>query len=471
MNISHKLKYLIVLTCILNAGIFSIPFLGDEVQGLLNNSVIRDPGTFWERMFTLKGFFQRPLSVLSFTLNFQISGQATWSYHLFNLVIHLFNLLLVYLIAEKIAKHPLFAAAIFAVHPLSTSCVAQIYGRPYSLGSMWMCLALYLLLRDRDSDVSSTRLYLSQFFLWLMMLLSKQVFVFYPVFMFWIIYTDKKSRGQRLRVSYLAIIGFLLAVAMLIGVFQVHVIENLPNSPVSPRVFMYSQLGNFLWILGSIYYFPVNFSLFHELTWYNSFFSSYWPVVGLLSFSLLLCTALFFRHNILAVILFGFLIAYLPTNSVVPKGEVLMEWRLYPSLVFFSLGIGVVLSNLYECLSPLRSKAVVLLVAVFIGLSAFVTVRQNYIYSSVERTYQQVISKYPGSAVAENGLGYHYLQNQEFAKAEQHLLRANSLKPSYQRPIANLYLLYSRWGRPEQARQYLGKVAKQRSRGSDVSSD
>ena len=140
-----------------------------------------------------------------------------------------------------------------------------------------------------------------------------------------------------------------------------------------------------------------------------------------------------------------------------------MEWRLYPSLLFFALGLS---SLIPQRLSVERSLTVklknpaLIYSSLLILAGVFLTIRQNHIYSNIERTYQQVLSKYPSSAVAENSLGYYYFRIANYQKAEQHFNRSIELQPSYKRPIANLYLLYQRTGETERAtlmRKKLGR--------------
>ena len=47
-----------------------------------------------------------------------------------------------------------------------------------------------------------------------------------------------------------------------------------------------------------------------------------------------------------AWLLGAMLVCLLPTNSVLPKNELIREWRLYPALFFFALLVGDVVSRL-----------------------------------------------------------------------------------------------------------------------------
>jgi hypothetical protein len=76
----------------------------------------------------------RPLTTLSFLLNYAILGNGTQpaGYHVLNVLLHLLNVWLVFALAQRLLRRPwpaFFAAALWAVHPVGTDSVANIAGR------------------------------------------------------------------------------------------------------------------------------------------------------------------------------------------------------------------------------------------------------------------------------------------------------------------------------------------------------
>jgi hypothetical protein len=90
---------ILAVVAIVHYEIYSIPFLYSEVAGIKRNVVVTDPGAFVARMLTPKGLLQRPLSVLSYMLNYAVHGDRVAGYHVVNLAIHGVNALLVYRLA------------------------------------------------------------------------------------------------------------------------------------------------------------------------------------------------------------------------------------------------------------------------------------------------------------------------------------------------------------------------------------
>src|ERR1039458_10348971 len=87
----------------------------------------------------------RPLTFLTFWLNYQTGGQDALGYHALNLLLHLGAVLLAYeclrrLLPERAA---LVAAALFAVHPLQAEAVDYVWGRSIVLAAL-LCFAALL---------------------------------------------------------------------------------------------------------------------------------------------------------------------------------------------------------------------------------------------------------------------------------------------------------------------------------------
>jgi len=86
----------------------------------------------------------RPLSNLSFALNYLFGKLNPFGYHLLNLLLHAFNGLLVYSLARRYTGRDLMslsAALLFIAHPVHTEAVSNIAGRPEMLANAAVLLA------------------------------------------------------------------------------------------------------------------------------------------------------------------------------------------------------------------------------------------------------------------------------------------------------------------------------------------
>ncbi len=72
---------------------FAVPFVFDDLESIVtNNPTIRHPWPLWRALSPPSGGLTvsaRPLVNLSLAMNYEISGLHVWSYHAFNLAIHI----------------------------------------------------------------------------------------------------------------------------------------------------------------------------------------------------------------------------------------------------------------------------------------------------------------------------------------------------------------------------------------------
>jgi protein O-mannosyl-transferase len=147
------------------AGSFHGAFVFDDNPGIVENPTLRAGTTLRDVLFppgeragTVGG---RPLLNLSLALNFAVSGEKVWSYHLFNCLIHGSAALLLFGVVrrtlagrgdEGAATPVAFAASLlWAVHPLQTEAVTYVIQRAESMAAMFYLLTIYALIRGSVS--------------------------------------------------------------------------------------------------------------------------------------------------------------------------------------------------------------------------------------------------------------------------------------------------------------------------------
>jgi len=147
---------LIVLVCLSYGNTLHHSFHFDDIGSILQKPWIRGLDKIPDFIFS---YSQRPLVILSFNINYAISGFKEWSYHVFNITFHLLVVVLIYRLAKLIASHmsegttslvkvptqmPLLAASIFAVHPLNTQAVTYISSRSSILATIFYLITIIL---------------------------------------------------------------------------------------------------------------------------------------------------------------------------------------------------------------------------------------------------------------------------------------------------------------------------------------
>jgi len=149
--------------CLVYSNSFSGPFVLDDSGAIVHNETIR---SLWNSAIltappagtTVSG---RPLLNFSLAVNYALSGERVWSYHLFNLAIHILAGCTLFGIVRRTLERrkgesslfcALAVALIWTVHPLQTQAVTYIVQRAESLMGLFYLLTLYCFIRATESE-------------------------------------------------------------------------------------------------------------------------------------------------------------------------------------------------------------------------------------------------------------------------------------------------------------------------------
>uniref|UniRef100_A0A8C9VF38 Protein O-mannosyl-transferase TMTC3 n=1 Tax=Scleropages formosus TaxID=113540 RepID=A0A8C9VF38_SCLFO len=154
----------VVLGCYWNS--LSCGFVFDDVSAILDNKDLR-PSTplvnlflndFWGTPMSEERSHKsyRPLTVLTFRLNYLISELGAMSYHLLNMLLHAVVCVLFLRVSRIILDNTssLVAALLFAVHPIHTEAVTGVVGRAELLSSIFLLAAFLSYTKSKGSDHS-----------------------------------------------------------------------------------------------------------------------------------------------------------------------------------------------------------------------------------------------------------------------------------------------------------------------------
>jgi len=179
---------------------FRAGFIWDDDVHVTGNAQMRDFQGFF-RIWTTPEAVYYPLTSTFFWIETHLWGNKPFGYHLFNLIVHIANSFLVYLILQSFFEFfiAFFAALLFAVHPIQVESVAWITELK-NLLSAFFCLmsALFYLLYSGTMTRGRGKRYLAALFFFILAVLSKSQVVMLPVvflFFHWF-KKDKPLPGQ-----------------------------------------------------------------------------------------------------------------------------------------------------------------------------------------------------------------------------------------------------------------------------------
>jgi tetratricopeptide (TPR) repeat protein len=146
--------WLVLAVCLSYANVLAGDFQFDDYNVIVNEAQVLS----WANWFASLGNGIRPLLKFTYTLNWTL-GAGEVGFHLVNLLIHLLNSYLVYRVArlfvqqqwrsDELQLAPLFAALLFAVHPVNTEAVSYISGRSASLMTLFYLGGLLVYISGR----------------------------------------------------------------------------------------------------------------------------------------------------------------------------------------------------------------------------------------------------------------------------------------------------------------------------------
>jgi len=159
---------ILLLGYLVYSNTFSVPFTWDDDRFIVANPHVRDtsyPIESLKKEYELYMHHKiRPLGMATFALNYRMFGFQVSGFHAFNLLVHLLNALLVYVLVILSFKTPflrsspagkntgivaLIAALLFVSHPLQTEAVTYIFQRLVPLATLAYLLSLVMYLRAR----------------------------------------------------------------------------------------------------------------------------------------------------------------------------------------------------------------------------------------------------------------------------------------------------------------------------------
>lgn len=179
-------------------------FFFDDAPNILNNQGLRlddfSGESLWRVLKSgISGVVGRPLSQLSFALNYHFSGFDPFAFKLTNLVLHGLNGILVYLLAlqllqsvrqqttvKNIELSAALVAFVWMIHPIQVTSVLYVVQRMASLSAFFLlaALVLHIWCRRRGDSAWMTvgGFLLAWLIFWPLSMLSKETGVLLPAF-------------------------------------------------------------------------------------------------------------------------------------------------------------------------------------------------------------------------------------------------------------------------------------------------
>jgi tetratricopeptide (TPR) repeat protein len=470
-----------------------VGFYFDDTYGIANNPAIRslknipsffvDPRAVWTEPTQVD---LRPVLLITYAVNYAVSGLQPWSYHVLNLILHFIASWLVFIIVrdhlwrfefphrgepaepwpasergpDGAARIPAAAAALFfALAPLNSQPVNYIWAR-----SALLCVTLYL---GAFLTLLSRRWILGSA-LFVLALLTKAIAVTLPlVFLIHdFVYRDR-SRYPTIK-SYAAGWRRLSAPLALLAALAVAYVGYrkffLPDWAaatrhafgVTPAIWFMSQWSALLYYV-RLFLWPDGLSADHDFPLTTSLLAvRAWGALAVLLAWAGLALAAMRRHPQVTFATAWFFVTLAPESSFAPLAEVINDHRPY---IASSLGLAVLLAWSIE-------RAAVFLFAerqtqrqlAFITVSlilcvAAVPVNRHRTWQWLDplRMWEDTTRKSPNNSRAWMNAGLQYMTRGDLVSARRFYERAKEISPQYAFLRMNLSVLEAHEGNLDKA--------------------
>ena len=279
----------------------------------------------------------RPLTWLTFWINYQVNGPSPLSWHAVNLLLHALNSALLLAVLRPVLSMRVawMAAALFAIHPIQAESVAYVYSRGTELCTAFCLLAWMSRQRNRK---------------WLavvwftLALLSKEECAAFPLFL-WL----TEVRVEQVRASRLERWSSLAAMLALSVVAGVHVLLATAHTPqagagfqagITPVNYLAAQPVAIVRYLRLILV-PWGFTIDPEISLFPWVLGASWVVVC----ACILGALRLAPRSTAALYFLGGLILLLPSSSIFPASDLAADHRVYLPMIAFAVSAALLLQR------------------------------------------------------------------------------------------------------------------------------
>jgi len=447
-------------------------FVYDDFATIVENKYIQHPGKSLPSLFS-RSYFNvasgeasyRPVATLSYYLIYSIGELNATYYHLFSVLLHALNVILVYLLANKIIKNrysALIAGLLFACHPALTEAVDAISYNEDLLAAAFFFLAFICYTAINTGEVKSCiKVYVLSLISFLLALLSKEMAITLPatIFLYDLAFRDADGRSFSLKLILRSIKDriYFYSGYLAVGLFYLYLRFGAfyhPGESIKP--FYGNLIERIIYLPAHIYsfiklaVFPADLNADYVFSYPDGFFETN----NLISLVVLagLVAASFVIYKKSKAIFFGvwwFLFTLFPVYNLIPLFNPFADRYLYIPLLGYCVVVAVVLNDFLKSrLSRPRTLAIItpILVIFIVGLYSTVTIARNRDWKDGLTLWSKTVKSSPNSSVAHGSLGRAYQELGRLDEAVEEYKRAIAIYRDDYKAHYNLGVVYDQQG-------------------------
>jgi tetratricopeptide (TPR) repeat protein len=445
------------------------PFIYDDKAKIVENPDIRKLSNIKTKLIYPYGKYKtfkrndpsRPLTYLTFTFNYHFGKLNPFGYHLFNILLHIFSSILIFLLTKRILFYtykessdilPIFVALLFAVHPINTNVVTYTFARSDALATLFYLSSLLFFIKTLEG---SKKAYILSLFFCVLSFSAKPIAVTLPamilIFDYLFLSEYEIRRVMEKKYYHLAfwviLIGYLLFRYFYLG--GIGDVESEAPLKVPTYPYLLTQTNVLMLYIKSLII-PTGLCIMHWLKLAKTIFEfrvlcSIFFLMGILLITWKVYKKKTNWSKIVVFCVLWFFISLSPTSSIFPTTAYMDDKRLYLSGLGFYLAMAFAYFSFYGKATAYGKKwkqILLSIAAIYISLLAVATYKRNQLYGNPVLVWQDVIARYPDNFKAHNNLGLLYKNEKRYDEAIQEYQRALDINPGYDEAHTNLGVLY-----------------------------
>jgi tetratricopeptide (TPR) repeat protein len=416
----------------------------------------------------------RPVTYLSYTLNYLFGKLDPFGYRVVNLLGHIGVGILLFLVSQRLLYRifgeeqvglSFFLALLFVVHPVNAIVALYNFNRSDILAALTTLGAVALFLSPAKNNYWKT---LGILALFIVGLGSKQSVAVLPMILLVVDFVVvHRGRWNEVRATdhvpfwtVLALyLGWRLAYFGSFGDLEAEV-------PVERWTYFVSQIQSWTRYL-QFFFIPAGLSLDHMPKVYSSLKE---PAIlfsaGILVALLVAAWAVIRKETAVSrLVLFSvlwFIFQLAPTSSFLPTTTTLAENRLYLSQFGLLLlwGIGVCALVGVDLTKPIKGVSQTIIFG-FLGCQlvffGWLSYQRGVLFSDPVALWEEVLRLYPKQSRALYNLGFIASEKKEYDKALTWYTKAVDANPKYAEALNNIGMIYARRWETEKGIEYFQK--------------
>jgi Flp pilus assembly protein TadD len=481
---------------------FTVPFQFDDDGYIVNNPIIRSFHYFLHpsEITTLNqqsptafplglryAFMTRFLGYFSLAVNYHLHGLDVAGYHIVNLLLHILNGFLVYLILRNTFRTDLFSnpaaeigsnshdviallsSLLFVCHPIQTHAVTYITSRFVLLATFFFLLSLFLYISSRISTADGKRhvLYAAALASAAAAMVTKEFTFTLPIviMLYELVFLSSSTLERIKKLAPFSLTLFIIPALVFIQQGTLHSLDSTMRvitaadvSQISRSDYLLTQFRVIMTYI-RLLFFPVNQNIDHDVPVYHSLFqlpvfASFTVLLALISLAVYLCfvSNKARKYPALKVLSFGilwFFITLSVESSIIPLGELIAEYRVYlPSIgmIVAFVSLAVFVAERFPGFKKTNKTVISVLCALALIILPITTYVRNSVWKDEITLWENAVKNSPALVRPHQNLGTYYSMRGRLEDARNELVTALKLDPNNFELHNNLGIVFKKLG-------------------------